>query len=99
MKEQGFNGILHVLEDTTVLTKSPVQFMDELECMMDVFEYDVWLSTVCDKCNYVYGKYCPAMTLALDHPELAKLGLGDKLSVTTHSNSQWIAYSLSCAPD
>ena len=67
--------------------------------MMDAFEYDVWFSTTCDNCNYVYSKYNPRLAVMLDKVEYFKFNLGEKLVFTSHSNTQWIAYDFSRATD
>ena len=94
-KTNGFAGKLHVLEDTTHLLKIPTGFMNDLEHMMDVLDYDVWFSTVSDACNFVYSKYNPRLSIVLDRPEYQKLELGKQIFSTSHSNTQWIVYDFS----
>lgn len=67
--------------------------------MMDVLDYSFWLSTSCDRCNYVYSKYCPRATVELDDLKYAKLGLPKQLVLTSHSNLQWVAYDMDKASD
>lgn len=98
-KTSNFTGKLHVLEDNTEILKAPNTFITELENMMDVFDYDVWFSTVCDTCNFVYSKYNPRLAVMLDKVEYFKFNLGEKLLLTSHSNTQWIAYNFAKATD
>lgn len=98
-KTNNFNGKLHVLEDTTSILKNPNEFINEIEHTMDILDYDVWFSTVCDTCNYVYSKYNPRLNVMLDKVEYFPLGLGNKLVFTSHSNTQWIIYNFSKVPD
>lgn len=91
--------MLHVLEDTTCIMSSPKQFIDDIEHAMDVLDYDVWLSTTCDPCNYVYKKFNPRLSVAMDRAELFKLGLGTQILLTSHSNLQWVVYNFAKAPD
>lgn len=96
-KSQQYSGMLHVLEQSTKLLEAPNAFLDQLEDMMDKFDYSVWLNTICDPCNYVYKKYCPRMQISLD--EYAKGFKFDKLLFTSHSNTAWIAYDFSKVQD
>ena len=98
-KTQNFKGMLHVLEDTTKLLKIPTGFIVDLEHMMKTLDYDVWFSTICDRCNYVYNKYNPRLSIALDKPEFDKLNLGKKILFTSHSNTQWITYNFETISD
>lgn len=98
-RTNNFAGKLHVLEDNTEILKIPTGFITDLENMMDAFEYDVWFSTTCDNCNYVYSKYNPRLAVMLDKVEYFKFNLGEKLVFTSHSNTQWIAYDFSRATD
>ena len=98
-KTQNFKGMLHVLEDTTKLLKIPTGFIVDLEHMMKTLDYDVWFSTICDRCNYVYNKYNPRLSITLDKPEFDKLNLGKKILFTSHSNTQWITYNFETISD
>lgn len=98
-KANNFTGILHILEDNTTVLKDPTEFMLDLENIMDTFDYDVWFSTVCDKCNYLYAKYNPRLAIELDKPEYSKFNFSKKLLFTSHSNTQWIAYNFAKVPD
>lgn len=93
-ESEGFDGILHVVSDGISLLKDPSVFMDDLESMMTRFDYPVWLATVTDPCNYVYGKYVPRLVLRNDMPELAGKGIRYGIAVTSHSNTAWMAYDL-----
>jgi len=98
-KTNQFDGFLHVLEDNTEILTSPLKFINELEHMMSVLDYDVWFSTVCDRCNYIYQKYNPRLSVELDRAEYFKLELGQRLIFTSHSNTQWIAYNFAKVSD
>lgn len=94
-KTNNFDGFLHVIEDTTDLLKVPTKFMDDLEHMMKTLDYNVWFSTICDPCNFIYFKYNPRLAIILDKVEYFKLELGTKLLFTSHSNTQWVTYDFS----
>lgn len=64
-----FDGTLYVISDNIVFLKEPTSFFNELENMMKVLDYSVWFNTECDKCNYVYNKYCPRISINLDKEE------------------------------
>jgi hypothetical protein len=98
-KKQNFKGMLHVIEDSTDLLKIPTGFIVDLEHMMKTLDYDVWFSTVCDTCNFVYSKYNPRLSIVLDRAELFKLNLGKQLNFTSHSNTQWITYNFETVSD
>lgn len=98
-KTNQFNGMLHVLEDTTEILKIPTGFITDVENMMKKLDYDVWFSTVCDTCNYVYAKYNPRLGIVIDRAEMFKLNLGSQLLFTSHSNTQWIIYNYEKAPE
>lgn len=68
-------------------------FIDDVETMMNVFDYHVWFNTVCDGCNYVYSKYNPRISIHLDIADIqVKTGLPTVINMTSHSNPQWIIY-------
>jgi hypothetical protein len=92
-KKQNFKGMLHIIEDNTKLLKIPNGFIYDLERMMKTLDYNVWFSTICDRCNYVYNKYNPRLSIALDKPGIEQLELGKQLLFTSHSNTQWIVYN------
>ena len=94
----GFNGFLHVIEWNTKLLANPTNFMQKLEQMMDVLDYNVWFNTICDPCNYVYSKYCPRTYINVDDDKYKNIGTS-KLVVTSHSNTQWIVYNMAKATD
>lgn len=98
-KTNNFTGKLHVLEDTTKLLKIPTEFLSDLENMMDVLDYNIWFSTVCDPCNFIYSKYNPRLAVMLDKVEYFKFNLGEKLIFASHSNTQWIAYDFAKVTD
>lgn len=88
-----------MLEDSTELLKIPTGFICDIEHTMDVLDYHVWFSTVCDNCNYLYAKYNPRLAVVMDKVEYLPLGLGNKLLFTSHSNTQWIVYDFAKVPD
>lgn len=98
-KSNNFLGTLHVLEDSTKILKNPFTFLNDIENMMNVLDYDVWFSTVCDACNFIYSKYNPRLSIVLDRAEMFKLNLGKQLFYTSHSNTQWVAYNFAKVPD
>jgi hypothetical protein len=44
--------------------------MEKLESTMKALDYDVHLSTVTDRCNYVFNKFCPRLSLDVDELQL-----------------------------
>jgi hypothetical protein len=66
--------------------------MSDLESMMVQFNYPLWLSTVTDLCNYVYGKYNPRCLFKNDIKELHDIGIKYGFAITSHSNTAWMAY-------
>lgn len=99
MKLSGFQGFFHVVQDNVELVSNTSRFLESLENMMDVLDYDVWLNTSCDQCNYVYSKYNPRISISIDTPEAKNLGLPDYINLTSHSNTAWICYNFFKAPD
>lgn len=95
-KANGFNGYVHVIEDTISVLKDPVAFMQEVEKMMEILDISSYLGTVTDVCNYVYGKYNPRISVMLDKPEYSKLGLRT-INFCSHSNTQWMVFNLAKA--
>lgn len=95
-RDSGFKGFLHVVQWNTILNKDPNDFLLKLEDMMDKLDYNVWFNTICDPCNYVYHKYCPRTYIALDDPNYQQLKT-KRIALTSHSNTQWIAYNLAKA--
>ena len=93
-ESEGFDGMLHVVSDSIKILKDPSMFMDDLDSMMKQFKYPVWLATVTDLCNRVYGKYNPRLILKNDMPALSAAGIRYGLIVTSHSNTAWMAYDL-----
>ena len=91
-ESEGFTGMLHVISDNVDVLRDPSGFMDDLESMMCELDYPLWLSTVTDPCNYVYGKYNPRLMLVNDMPELQHFGMKYNLAVTSHSNTAWMTY-------
>ena len=88
-------GFLHVIKDDTEITRPPAEFVSDVEKMMDVFDYPVWLSTVTDSCNYVYSKYNPRITIAMNRQDVNdRLGLKTDICVTSHSNTYWMIYDM-----
>ena len=96
---EGFSGYLHVIEDHVNILKDPRDFLDSIEKMMDVLDYDVWLNTSCDPCNYVYQKFNPRIAIDLDREDIKNLGLSSKIMFTSHSNTAWMCYNFSKASD
>lgn len=93
-ENEGFNGILHVISDNVQLIKNPLTFMNDLESMMYQFDYPLWLSTVTDPCNYIYGKYNPHCIIKNDIQALKDNNINYGFVITSHSNTSWMAYDL-----
>lgn len=98
-KKENFGGFLHVVEDGLELKSTLALFVNSIEKMMDVLDYDVWFNTVCDPCNYVYSKFNPRISVAIDREETKPLGLSSKIMFTSHSNTAWVCYNFSKASD
>ena len=93
-ESEGFTGILHVISDGVKILCDPSDFMNDLDSMMREFDYPLWLSTVTDPCNYIYGKYSPRIMLVNDIQEMRDAGVRYGLAVTSHSNTAWMAYDI-----
>ena len=88
-----FRGFLHIIEDNVILDKDPSQFIQNVENAMDVLDYSIYFSTVTDPCNYMFKKFNPRMSLAIDDQAIkSKLQLPDVVSFTSHSNLCWTIY-------
>ena len=98
-KMEGYTGYLHVIEDHVQIMKDPREFLNALEKMMDILDYDVWFNTICDPCNYVYQKFNPRISISLDVEDVKNLGISKKILFTSHSNTAWICYDFSKACD
>ena len=90
-KSQDFKGFLHIMESSVIANGSTKSYMDKLEATMSAIDYDVHFSTTTDKCNYVFNKFCPRLSLDVDDIELQqKLNLPSKICFTSHSNVAYI---------
>lgn len=98
-KDHGFKDFLHVLDDRAVLENDPRAFLEALEKMIDVLDYDVWLNTICDPCNYVYSKFNPRLSIAIDREDVKSLGLSEKIFFTSNSNLAWTCYNFAKVSD
>ncbi len=94
-----FTGFLHVVNWNTVVNKDLTPFLESIEDMMDKLDYNVWFNTTCDPCNYVYHKYCPRTYIVLDDEQYSKKLKTKQIAVTSHANTQWIAYNFAKATD
>lgn len=92
--EEGFDGVLHVVSDQVQVLKEPGKFMDDLDAMMRRLDYPLWLSTVTDSMNYVYGRYNPRFLLRNDSGPMKAAGDGYGIAATSHSNTAWMAYDM-----
>lgn len=89
------DGFLHMIEHNVLLLKNPIEYINNIENTMDVFDYDIHFSTVTDGCNYLFNKFNPRVTLDIDDIEIKqKLNLPDRISFTSHSNTAWIIFNL-----
>lgn len=59
----------------------------------------VWLSTVCDECNFVYKKYNPRVRVSFDDDKSKGLLKTKSIVFTSNANTAWIAYDLSSNPN
>lgn len=98
-KEKQFDGFLHVIQANTKIAKDPAEFFSQIENMMSKLDYSVWFNTVTDPFNYVYNKYVPRLKIKMDIPGSEKLGMGEQLNVTSHSNTQYVIYDFSKVSD
>ena len=86
-------SFVHVIDGCVELMKDPNGFITEAEHVMDALDYNIYFSTSVDKCNYVFNKFSPRLTISIDDENIRnKLGLPDKLSFTSHSNTIWTIY-------
>lgn len=102
-KSQNFNGFLHIVEDDISFNERSKPYMQKLESTMEALDYDVHFSTTTDKCNYIFSKYCPRLTIKIDDEEIRqKLDLPEQICFTSHSNVSYITYNfgklLDCPP-
>ena len=96
----GFKGFLHIIEPCARFNNSTKSYMSKLEATMNVLDYDVHLSTTTDRCNYVFNKFCPRLTLDIDDESMkSQLGLPDKLYFTSHSNVSCLTMNLGAFKD
>ena len=99
-KSEGFNGFLHLTESNIKLNANSNAYMKKLENTMATFDYDVHFSTATDKCNYVFNKFCPRLTIDIDDDNIKqKLNLPDKLHFTSHSNVSYVTYNFKALND
>ena len=97
-KKAGFDGWLHVLEDTIEVLKDPSQFMNDIENCMTLLDINSYLGTVTDVCNRVYAKYNPRLRIVLDKPEYSKFDTKEIL-FCSHSNTQWMTFNIGKADE
>lgn len=97
-KSQNFNGFIHILEDTIEILKSPTEFIDDIEKMMNLLDINSYLGTVTDVCNRIYTKYNPRLRIILDKPEYEKFGL-NQIVFCSHSNTQWMTFNIEKADE
>lgn len=99
-KSRGFNGFLHMMEKSVKFNANSKTYVDKLESAMLAFDYDIHFSTATDRCNYVFNKFCPRMTLDIDDDLIKlKLNLSDKIYFTSHSNVSYVTYNFSALAD
>jgi hypothetical protein len=98
-KSMNYTGILHVISSSITVLTDPTTFLSQLENMMIKLDYSVWFNTYTDKCNFVYNKYLPRLSMLLDNSELSTLNIGSHLLFTSHSNVNWVAYNFDKLPD
>lgn len=69
-KDRDFRGFLHLVESSIVFNSKTKSYMDKLESVMKTLDYDIHLSTVTDRCNYVFNKFSPRLSLDIDDLQL-----------------------------
>lgn len=89
-------GFLHVIESNIKLLKNPNDFLNNIEKMMELLDYDSWFNTIGDKCNFLYNKFNPR--LFLDLPENNVFNT-KTLMITTNCNTQWTIFNLDKCSD
>ena len=95
-----FKGFLHIIEDSISLNLASKQYMNMLEATMSTLDYDVHFSTITDKCNYVFNKFCPRLSIDIDDDNIRKtLGLPSKICFTSHSNVSYVTYNFNAVGD
>lgn len=93
-KMRYFDGFLHMVEHNIKFNAMTKSYMDKLESTMSTLDYDIHFSTTTDRCNFVFNKFCPRLTLDIDDDIIKqKLSLPDKISFTSHSNVSYITYN------
>ena len=84
---------LHIIEGNAKLLKDPTTYINEIEHVMDILDYNIHFSTITDQCNYLFKKFCPRLTIDIDDVDVrAKTGLPQSISFTSHSNIVWTIY-------
>ena len=87
---------LHIIEGNTNLLKDPSIYINEVEKTMDALDYSIYFSTITDRCNYVFNKFCPRLTIDIDDENIkSKMNLPSSISFTSHSNTSWTIYDYS----
>ena len=66
----GFKGVLHIVSSVIKLLKDPNPYIDSVENAMAVFDYNVYFSTITDRCNYLFNKFSPRLSIVTDDDEL-----------------------------
>ena len=95
VEQQQINGFLHIIEDDVALDKDPSTYIESLEHTMSILDYGIYFSTVTDPCNYVFNKFSPRLTIAIDDESIQnEFHLPKSLSFTSHSNTAWTTYNV-----
>ena len=97
VKNSGFNGFLHVAEDSVALKTDPKMFFDEVELMMKTFGLKSWFNTALDGCNYVLSQYNPRFSVTVD-VENTPLS-GKTIHWCSNANTEWTVFDLEGATD
>lgn len=84
---------IDILEDNIQIVEEPKATLEELERTLDLLDVGIWFGTACDKCNYIYNKYCPRLTVNFKDSEYLKLGIAEKLLFTTNANTAWTMFN------
>lgn len=89
---------LHILAENIDILKDPMDFINDIEYMMNLLDLNSWFGTVCDPCNFIYSKYNPRLRLHLDAEYCKDLKI-KQLLFTSHANTYWTIYNINKATD
>lgn len=92
--EGASRGFLHVFHDNLGVNSEKMSvFVSEIEQFMKIFQYDVWLNTETDICNYIFNKWISRIDIVNDNPDLLKK-YPKVISWASNANTNYIVYDL-----